>query len=65
MCNEVVRNKLYMILFVLNHLKTMEMCNEIMRTMPDAFHHIPDRHKTQEMCIKAAEVDSSFFGACP
>ena len=47
-CNEAVRNKLCMLLFIPDLLWTQEMCNEIMRTMPNAFHRIPDRFKTQE-----------------
>ena len=46
MCDEAVRNKLCMMLYVPDHLWMKEMCNDIMRTMPNAFHRIPDRFKT-------------------
>ena len=58
-CNEAVRNKLYMIYFVPDHFWMQEMCNEIMCTMLDAFHRIPDRLKTQEMCEKVVKDDPS------
>ena len=64
-CDKVVRNKLCMLLFALDHLWRQGMCNEIMRTMQNAFHRIPDRFKTQEMCIKAVGVDPSFLQLVP
>ena len=63
--NEVVRNKLRILLFGLDHLWTQEMSNEIMRTIPNAFYRIPDLFKTQEMFIKAVEVDPSFLLVVP
>ena len=57
--DEAVKNKLCMLLFVLDHFKTQEMYNEIMRTMPDAFHRIPDHFKTQAICDQAVKEDSS------
>ena len=65
MCNDIVHNKLFMILFVPDHFWTQEMCNEIMCTMPDTFHRIPDYFKKQEMCGKAVKYDSSSLQFVP
>ena len=57
MCNEAVRNGLFMLKYIPDHLRTLEMSNAIMRIIPEAFHRVPDRFKTQEMCEKAVKAD--------
>ena len=66
MCNEAVRNSLYMIYSVPDHFWMQEMCNEVIRTMSDAFHYnIPVRLKTQEMCKKAVKDNPSSLQFVP
>ena len=66
MCNEAVRNSLYMIYCVPDHFWMQEMCNEVIRTISDAFHYnIPVRLKTQEMCKKAVKDNPSSLQFVP
>ena len=57
MCDEVVRNNPYMLMFIPDHLKKQGMYDDAFGDDLGLLEHVPDPFKNKRMCEKSVEDD--------